>query len=130
MILICILKIQANLELGKQIANLIIISIVNQICFIGLPVCQKYQTKIASALGMYSIERVIPPTFQYNRKSNYLQASTIECCSNSSNEHIQKVWLIRSVYNYITANRISSTFHLLHFYNIKPITNCLCVKGP
>ena len=71
MILICILKIQANLKLGKQIANLIIISIVNQICFIGLPVCQKYQTKIASALGMYSVERVIPPTFQYNRKSNY-----------------------------------------------------------
>ena len=66
MILICILKIQANLKLGKQIANLIIISIVNQICFIGLPVCQKYQTKIASALGMYSVERVIPPHTAYS----------------------------------------------------------------
>ena len=54
MILICILKIQANLDLRKQIANLIITSMVNKIYVIGLPVCQKYQTKIASTIGMCS----------------------------------------------------------------------------
>ena len=45
MILICILKIQTNLDLRKQIANLIITSMVNKI-YVYVGVCQRYQNKI------------------------------------------------------------------------------------